>query len=121
MVHRAPRTGPPRSENRTRVARLAQDLSFFLSYFFFIRSFFFSFHSFFLFILFFFSFFLSASFFLLSYGRWVARAALGCLKRIYKRISNGFKTRCHKRMSGAFRRRSEMLSKAFQATCLKCV
>ena len=51
MVHRAPRTGPPRSENRTRVARLAQDLSFFLSYFFFIRSFFFSFHSFFLFIL----------------------------------------------------------------------
>jgi len=43
------------------------------------------------------------------------------LKCIYKRISNGFKTHCHKRISGAFRRRSEMLSKAFPATRLRCV
>ena len=38
------------------------------------------------------------------------------LKRIYKRISNGFKTHCHKRISDAFRRRSEMFSKTFPAT-----
>jgi len=43
------------------------------------------------------------------------------LKCIYKRISNGFKTHCHKHISGAFRRRSEMLSKAFPATRLRCV
>jgi len=77
----------------------------------------------------FFLFFLLRSFcFIFSPILWPvgARVALAIasvcrLKCIYKRISNGFKTHCHKRISDAFRRRLEMLSKAFQATRLKCV
>ena len=61
----------------------------------------------------FFSFFLS--FIFLGESPRVA-LAISIVCRFYKRISNGFKTHCHKRISGAFRRRSEMLSKAFPAT-----
>jgi len=89
-------------------------LSFFLTFFF-------------SFVLSFFPFILSFCF-ILSSILWPvgARVALAIasvcrLKCIYKRISNGFKTHCHKRISDAFRRRLEMLSKAFQATRLKCV
>ena len=51
---------------------------------------------------------------------WSFVCRLKCIY-MYKRISNVFKTHCHKHISGAFRRRSEMLSKAFPATRLRCV
>ena len=44
---------------------------------------------------------------------WSFVCRLKCIY-MYKRISNVFKTHCHKHISGAFRRRSEMLSKAFR-------